>query len=440
MRCQPATDGMAKLLTYFFHTSKLLSENRRYINERYNYLFMNGKMRLLMAILIVYPLSIAAQGIDDIIKSLKNVECYESTVKYQVLMSLQADVSYTVKLNSMNAPGDSLAPCDYLINWSLATPDGESTGFSAYYDGNAYNFRGDRLMEYHYEWDSIPFRPRGRSAAALPGVQRSAQFTTLLPQFIAEELMTIVTSPEYTYSFHADTVVADRRCNAIEAVMTMGGEVYKEITYAFDPVTSMPLYSEIENNPGALAEQTLISDYSYAADKAPCAEISEEGLREMYPDIFEKYRESNYAIENLPQQRLPAFSLPTTTGERYSRLLGDKFRTPTLIVIIDPASTFARATVNDIRKSIEALPYNADVIWAFVSTNTDIIDEIIPQPLMGEHILMNAKSLARDCGVSSYPVSIIVGTDGVVDDVILGYNNELTSVVIQKMALAAKSR
>jgi len=95
-----------------------------------------------MAILIVYPLSIAAQGIDDIIKSLKNVECYESTVKYQVLMSLQADVSYTVKLNSMNAPGDSLAPCDYLINWSLATPDGESTGFSAYYDGNAYNFRG----------------------------------------------------------------------------------------------------------------------------------------------------------------------------------------------------------------------------------------------------------------------------------------------------------
>ena len=70
MRCQPATDGMAELLTYFFHTSKLLSENRRYINERYNYLFMNGKMRLLMAILIVYPLSIAAQGIDDIIKSI----------------------------------------------------------------------------------------------------------------------------------------------------------------------------------------------------------------------------------------------------------------------------------------------------------------------------------------------------------------------------------
>jgi len=33
----------------------------------------------------------------------------------------------------------------------------------------------------------------------------------------------------------------------------------------------MPLYSEIEKNPGALAEQTLISDYSYAADKAPCA-------------------------------------------------------------------------------------------------------------------------------------------------------------------------
>ena len=58
----------------------------------------------------------------------------------------------------------------------------------------------------------------------------------------------------------------------------------------------------------------------------------------------------------------------------------------------------------------------------------------------GEHLLMSAKSLARDCGVSAYPVTIITNDDGIVADVIIGFNNDMSSSVIQKAAVAAKQQ
>ena len=159
-------------------------------------------------------------------------------------------------------------------------------------------------------------------------------------------------------------------------------------------------------------------------------------LIKIYPEVFEKFRESNYAIENLPGQRLPGFALPTTTRERYARRAGDAFRCPTLVVLIDPNSNFASGTVKAIRTAVDNLPYNADVIWAFVGNNVDEIENIVPSAREGEHILLSAKSLARDCGAAAYPVTIITKTDGTVADVVIGFNNELSSVVIQKAALA----
>ena len=48
---------------------------------------------------------------------------------------------------------------------------------------------------------------------------------------------------------------------------------------------------------------------------------------------------------------------------------------------------------------------------------------------------MSAAPLIRDCGAASLPTVILVGTDGIVKDVIIGYNNDLASDVIQKMAV-----
>ena len=102
---------------------------------------------------------------------------------------------------------------------------------------------------------------------------------------------------------------------------------------------------------------------------------------------------------------------------------------------MDASTGFAKEMVSDLRSAVGALPYEADIIWAFVNNNIDAIEAIVPSLLPGEHLLTSARSLARDCGASSLPVLIMAGTDGTVADVVLGYNKDIPTVVIQKMAL-----
>ena len=59
---------------------------------------MRGDLRLLMAIVLIYPLCGIAQGVDGLISRLRAVECYNATVDFEVLMSLQDDVAYSVDL------------------------------------------------------------------------------------------------------------------------------------------------------------------------------------------------------------------------------------------------------------------------------------------------------------------------------------------------------
>ena len=82
---------------------------------------MNGKLNLFLAIALTYPLSQQAQGISEIIEQLKNSQCYTADVNYHILMSLQPDVDYHIKLESMISPADTLAPCNYVIDWTMST-------------------------------------------------------------------------------------------------------------------------------------------------------------------------------------------------------------------------------------------------------------------------------------------------------------------------------
>ncbi len=119
-------------------------------------------------------------------------------------------------------------------------------------------------------------------------------------------------------------------------------------------------------------------------------------------------------------------------------MLGDKFRCPTVIVMLDANGAFSSPTVSAVKSAVDSLPFNSDIIWAFSGNNVDDIEAIVPQIRVGEHLLMSAKPLARDCGVTSYPSIIVCRADGTVADIVLGYNNDLSSVVIQKVADAAK--
>ncbi|MCM1021014.1 MAG: hypothetical protein NC343_00130 [Muribaculum sp.] len=388
--------------------------------------------KILLAMLCACPFVGFAQSINGVIEKMRRVECYQATVDYQVLMSLQSDVNYTVALESQSSPTDTLAPCSYLISWRLS-PDADSiSGFCAYAGGDMYQFRGDRMQEYHYEQSPAVFGSSGSETAPLPGIQMRGQFANLLPQFIASEIAAVISDPHYQWKFTSDTVVGAGKCSLFEARMLIDGTVCKELTYGFDRTSCMPLFSEAENNPGALAEQTILCRYIYASEPATCTPITERRLSDTYPRVFDAFRESTFTINNLPSQPLPTIALPTTTGERYTHHRGDGFAHPTLVVLISACSEFAQATVADVRRGVSTLPDNVDVIWAFTDNNINDIETVVIRPEPGEHLLQSAKALARDCGASVMPVIIFVGTDGSVNNVIVGYNKNLANDVIEK--------
>lgn len=394
---------------------------------------------MLIAFAAIWPLGISAQGLAELTAKLRDVPCFNAEVSYAITLPQAVDdVVYTAKLMSTENAGDTLAPADYLIEWSVPTQSGTSEGFAAYFNGSHYRFRDQRLQEYHMQWDSIPFIPRNVGAHRSESVQKSAQFASLLPQFIGSELERMSTDPQYRLTLHADTLIDRQHRTVVDAVMEIQGYVCSETSYVFDAATGMPVMMESNLNPGALAEQTVTAKYTYPTSKPQCMELNEQALIDRYPQVFEKFRQSNFRIENMPGSQLPGFSLPTTTGERYSRQSADKFRCPTIVALIESGSEFTPALIKQLRGAVDSMPVDADVIYAFADNRTDDIDAVLPSLRQGEHALMNARTLARDCGAAALPAVIICRPTGQVANVIVGFNNDMGVNVIQLTVLAAQ--
>ncbi len=402
-------------------------------------LFMKGIIKLLTVLAVLCPLSLPAQGTADISAALKGMECFVGKAKFSVtLPQNDTDVIYELDLESSAVASDPYSPCDYLIDWTLDAPSGEVHGFVAYYDGNHYRYRDNRLQEYHVTWDSIPFR----TSNGIAGVQAAAQFADLLPHYIGVELEKMASDSLYKLNVDSNRLYNGEKAVSVNAVMTVNGVIVQEKVFIFDSDTMRPLRIDTESNPGSITEQTVLVDYSYPdspgnvdAERGGCLPVNEARLIAIYPDVFEKFRESNFRIENLASTPMPTFSLPTTTGERYTYHRGDGFAVPTVIALLDPATSFNDRLVTAVRGAVDSLPYNADVVWVFNSTNVDAIEAIVPEIRAGEHLLMNGKSLARDCGASSFPVIIMAARNGVVKNVNLGFNNDVGNIVLQTMAL-----
>lgn len=378
--------------------------------------------------------------LSGIIDALQSAKCYQASVQFNVTMpQLNDDVVYKLDLYQTSAPTDTLLPCTYLIDWAMTSRDEPVRGFTAYFDGNHYRYSGERVQEYHVKWDADPFTMGSTNPLAPKGVQRTAQFANLLPATIAEELEKMSGNKMYDITLHQDTVISGRRCVAVEAVMRLNGSTAMEATYAFAHDNLMPLNIEFENNPGAVSEQTVTVDYYDTRLDSKCEPVSDVTLMKKYASVFENFRESNFRIENLPGTRLPGFALPTTTGERYARRTADAFAVPTIVAILDASHAYNQQIVASLRQAVDNIPYNADLIMAFTDNHVDAIEEIVPEMRPGEHLLMSAKPLARDCGAASLPAIILTDANAVVRNVIIGFNNDLAADVIQKMALVSES-
>lgn len=386
--------------------------------------------------LLMLPSTFATTpSIVEITKRLDSLSSYSSRAKFSVSMpQLVEDIVYDVSLQQDDTHDDPLGSKSYLIEWSLKSDTREGgEGFAAYFTGNHFRYSGERLQEYHLEWDSIPFKPEIIGSRS-QGVHRSVQFFNMLPQAIADELRRITTDSAYNIVFHADTLISGRRLTAVDAVMLQDGMTAIEAEYVFDPVSLLPLRIHLENNPGSISEQTVHIEYLASADTTLLT-INEQMLIDRHPDVFSLYRESNFSIENLTGQRLPGFALPTTTGDRYSRRSGDPLRTHAIVALLDASGMFSPRVIDHLREAVDRLPVNADLIMAFADNNVDRIESVVPMLRPDEHLLMSSSPLIRDCGAASLPTILLVGQDGIVKNVIIGYNKDLTSDVIQKMAL-----
>lgn len=371
-----------------------------------------------------------AMAAEEAIGRLENAAVFAAEADYAVtLPQAQDDVVYKVHLASERAAGDRLCEADYLIEWELPTPSGLAEGFLGYFAGHHYRYRDRRLQEYHFEWDSIPFLTRGG------GVQRNGQFVDLLPQELGATLRRMSGDSLVAMRFNPDTVVGGEHMAAFTVVQSVKGYTGRIMKILLDGRNGMPLLIDNEFNPGQISEQLVTVKYRYPADgELPAVPKSEEELMARFPEVFEKFRESNYSIENLRGEPMPGFSLPTPTGERYTREKGARFAAPTVIALVDPEAGFAAETLAALRRAAGEAPKATNLVMAFISGSPDRVEELTGPLEVGETVLLSARSLARDCGATAFPAIIIIGEDGKVANVILGFNNSLSADVIQSVA------
>lgn len=376
---------------------------------------------------IIFTLSATTPKLKRYIENMCRACDYAAKVNYAVLLPQAEDpVEYFIDMQSTVVPADTLAPCRYLLSWKRGGADSDAIeGFTAYLDGAHYRYRDNRLQEYHVQWDSIPFMIKGG------GVQCSAQFVDVLPQFVGRELGRLVNDTCFKYTFTPDTLYRGHNVSVLKGKLLYHGYTGKELTYIFNPATGMVSTIEYENNPGSISEQTVTISYSDPAS-VTFPLTCEDDLTALYPEIFEHFRESNFKVENLPGSPLPTFSAPTIAGERYTYQRGNALKKAAIIVVLDDSLTDPRLTLDAVTQAHETSPVDFTTIIAFVSNHPDKVEEIV-DGYSFDNVIIGARALARDCGVTLYPTLLYVAPSGIVKDITLGYNKDLANIVIQKM-------
>lgn len=358
----------------------------------------------------------------DVVDALSTPTCRSGNVRYEVLLPSAADpVVYDITLSSGPAGSDTLAPCRYLIDWTLHRGNKTLHGFNSYGDGHHFRFRDTKLQEYHFSDDAAPFRTAGG------GVQGQAQFADLLPQFVGRHLAEILSDTTYSARWNENSLT-------LSGTQRIKGYDVLNFDYRFDHTTLLPVSITMEYNPASISEQSVTVYYTWDKD-GQCPEVDESALADPYADVFDRFRTSSFRIDNMRGAELPGFTGLTPTRERYSRQRGDIMAAPTVLLFLDPAVQSSSAAVTDVRRAVASLPSAADVLYIFADSASDEIETLTGQPQPGENILTNCRTLMRELGVTDTPTLILVGTDGVIRDVIVGVNKQLSDIVIQKMML-----
>ena len=350
--------------------------------------------------------------LSDLTEELVRPQCLKGDVFYKVYLPTSADpVVYDIVLTTSNT-ADALSPSDYLITWQLPRGKKVSRGFSSYADGNHFRCRDARLQEYHLPDDSLSFSSKGG------GVQRNAQFADLLPAFLAEKLHEMQNDSTFFY---------DRTGNVVSGVQRVNGYDALEFTYEFDPVTKLPVKTEIVYNPAGIAEQTVSTSYSWEK-LSDCPSFDEDYLITLFPEEFAKFRESNFRAENLKGTRIPPFSFLDKQGQRINHSRGESdLPYPAVIAFVDSKVFSTGNVIQAVEKAASDNPKRCEAIFAFAGNE-------IPENFAGNRV-MRSDGLSRQCGVARYPTFIFLNSDGSVAEVLIGITDDLETVLEQTIML-----
>lgn len=379
---------------------------------------------------IAAAVSSAAQSpsISQIADKLAKFDRYDASASYEVLLpSSDEPIVYNLELHSQIAPDDTLAPVSYLIDRSTAD-DQKSEGFSAYFGGHYYRFHNLNLQEFHFGDDPTPFTLGSHNDR---GIQNQAQFTELLPQYIARTLSSMESDTTYKYRVHPDTIISGRKVTAIDGVRSFRGIIATKFLYTFVPESFTPLSMERIANPGSIGEQIITATYSPNASTQTLP-LDESTLSSIYPQAFEKYRQANFTFDNIIGRRMPDFSLPSPGGDRYNLDNENSFVRPTVIALLDTDYPDIDVFLSRLRRAIDNQAQDIDLLTAFVENNAERVTEAAGKLRPHEYLLMSARGLCRKLGVEHTPAIIACSEDLTVIAAASSFdNNNIENVVIK---------
>ncbi|WP_418495331.1 peroxiredoxin family protein [Coprobacter sp.] len=363
--------------------------------------------------------------VSQIISRLNQIEHYRGEALFRVTLPMtDEEVEYRLSLRCQRNPTDTLYGYSYFIDLTSESNPAINGNFIYYDSGNYYNFSNQRLREYHAEEDTAPFHDKMNNQNELPGIHRSGLFIEELPMEIASRLQRCLSNPENRIRTYSDTLINNRKCNALYIDEYINGEIIRSSVYIFDSESGTPIFKEVENNPGHLGSQTVTVKYISSDIKTPFPNnfFSEENFIEQKGNIIATFRSNYFKANNLTGKTAPNFSLPLLNDEKRFDLSEYEDR-PLILAFVDTTSSFCKNTLDCAKYFSD----NKNLLWITLLSekNSDDLIKYQEQNELPGIVTCNAQSIAAKYGIANYPTLFVISPEKKIISVQIGYDPDL---------------
>ena len=363
--------------------------------------------------------------VSQIISRLNQIEHYRGEALFRVTLPMtDEEVEYKLSLQYQKNPADTLYGYSYFIDLTSESNPAINGDFIYYEYGNYYNFSNHRLREYHAEEDPAPFYDKMNNKSELPGIHRSGLFIEEFPMEIASRLQKSLNNPENRIQTYSDTLINNRKCNALYIDEYINGETIRSSVYIFDSESGTPIFKEIENNPGHLGSQTVTVKYISSDIKTPFPNnfFSEENFIKQKGNIIAPFRSNYFKAQNLAGKTAPNFSLPLLNNEKRFDLSEYEDRT-LILAFVDTTSSFCKKTLDCAKYFSD----NKSLLWITLLSekNSDDLIKYQEENVLPGIVICDAQNIAAQYGIANYPTLFVISPEKRIIGVQIGYDPDM---------------